>query len=58
MFSYVFASVRFVQPCQIRAIICHYEGRARPPGASFCDSMAITSMSRSRSMNKIRKKNN
>jgi hypothetical protein len=35
MFSYVFASARFVQPCQIRAIICHDEwgataGRAAP----------------------------
>src|SRR5437870_4020754 len=46
IFSYVFASARLVQPCQIRAITRCYDGRARPPGAPIHDS--ITSMSKSK----------
>jgi len=48
MFSYAFASAGLVQPCQIRATMCRYDGRARPPGAPFCDSIANKSMSKSK----------
>ena len=49
MFSYVFASDRFVQPCQIRAIICHMKAE-RDRGAPFDD--IISSKTRSTSKNK------